>query len=379
MYFFKKSRKIKVCFFLMYHSVFSAKNIYYNMLRDNKFDPFIVIIPDIMRSNGQELALMKQEYNAAYQKYEKVYSSYDFLNNRYTDFSKNCDIAFVSTLYKNHTHKFYTPEYFKEKGVRTCFVNYGYSVSKYGNNILNGCNVDKVFIESEIIKNELKLPNNRICCLGNPKMDNFVLAYKKMKKRLRKRILISPHHTIINWENGLNLSNFIKYSDFFLQLPKFYPQIDFVYRPHQLLSYNLKHFNIWDDEKISNYINTMRSYSNVYVSHTSEDYFDIFVNSDGIIHDCGSFMAEYLFSGNPACYMINEHTRQDLNDFGNKCVDMHYQAFNEQDIVNFIDNVILNGEDPMKEKRRAFVYDELKINYPNSAKAICKYIKKELI
>lgn len=36
---------------------------------------------------------------------------------------------------------------------------------------------------------------------------------------------------------------------------------------------------------------------------------------------------------------------------GQKCLDNYYKAFNKDDILNFIDNVVIKGIDPMKNQR----------------------------
>lgn len=56
----------------------------------------------------------------------------------------------------------------------------------------------------------------------------------------------------------------------------------------------------------------------------------------------------------------------------------YYHAFNKQDIINFIKNVVLDGDDPMKTEREHFVETELMVNYPNASQSIIDMIKKEL-
>ena len=65
-------------------------------------------------------------------------------------------------------------------------------------------------------------------------MDN--LAKQPIRKRERKTIIIAPHHTIeAKFRNSIGLSNFLEYAELFQELPKKYPQIDFIFRPHPLL------------------------------------------------------------------------------------------------------------------------------------------------
>lgn len=63
---------------------------------------------------------------------------------------------------------------------------------------------------------------------------------------------------------------------------------------------------------------------------------------------------------------------------GQKCLDNYYKAFNKDDILNFIDNVVIKGIDPMKNQRDKFL-KELRLNYPNAGKRIVEYIKQEIV
>ena len=125
------------------------------------------------------------------------------------------------------------------------------------------------------------------------------------------------------------------------------------------------------------YIEKMKSFPNVEYQD-SGNYFDTFVNSDGMIHDCFSFCAEYMFTGHPCCFCKKREGYQNVNAFFEKCVDHHYIAFEEQDIIDFIENVILKGNDPMKEARNAFFESDLKGLYPHSTDAILKCLKDEI-
>ena len=130
---------------------------------------------------------------------------------------------------------------------------------------------------------------------------------------------------------------------------------------------------------MQNYYDKMLSFPNVKYD-TGQDYFQTFVNSDAMIHDCGSFTAEYLFTGKPCCYMLKnvEEIRQTFLPIGQKCLDNYYKAFDKEEICSFIENVVLNGEDPLKEQRENFS-NYLKLNYPFVGMKIADYIKQQIL
>lgn len=92
----------------------------------------------------------------------------------------------------------------------------------------------------------------------------------------------------------------------------------------------------------------------------------------------GSFIS--LSRDQSCCYMLKNSN--DINKvflpMGQKCLDNYYKAFNKDDILNFIDNVVIKGIDPMKNQRDKFL-KELRLNYPNAGKRIVEYIKQEIV
>ena len=89
------------------------------------------------------------------------------------------------------------------------------------------------------------------------------------------------------------------------------------------------------------------------------DYVDLFLSSDAMIHDSGSFIAEYLYLNKPVMRTLNGIDLKTLhNEFGQRCLHNHYMAHNSDDIESFILNVI-HSFDPMKEQRTKFVNEVL--------------------
>ena len=49
------------------------------------------------------------------------------------------------------------------------------------------------------------------------------------------------------------------------------------------------------------------------------------------------------------------------------------------EIEQFILNVVINGNDDMKQQRTYFVKNKLMYNYPNASSKLLSYIKRELL
>ena len=81
-------------------------------------------------------------------------------------------------------------------------------------------------------------------------------------------------------------------------------------------------------------------------------YIDLFLTSDAMIHDSGSFLIEYLYTGNPVLHTNRDEKITDrLNSFGTSAFNQHYHAKCEIDVINFIENLILKI-DPKKKSRK---------------------------
>lgn len=374
--------KIRVCFFVVFDFAWAYKPIYEAMLKDKTFDPFIVVIPDISRGKENLNFYFSQAYTSLSKKYQKVFKGYSVETEEFFDFSQKVDLICFPNTYENMTNYRFEIDYFLDKSVLPFYVNYSFSVTTWFRKTLQDPAYSyfwKVFIPTashlEEFQKHQPIKGKNAVVAGYCKMDR--LAEQKIREREGKRIIIAPHHTITDWK-FLQISNFLKYSAFFLRLPELYPEIDFVFRPHPLLVVQLKKPEIWGEAKTKDYLAKLTAFKNVTYSEGG-DYLNLFSNSDGIIHDCGSFLAEYLFTEKPACYLLkDEQSKNWFIEIGKKCLDHCYQAYSEKEIINFIEKVIIKAEDPLKKKRVDFVNSDLKINYPFVTQQILAFLKKGL-
>lgn len=381
---YHKRGKLKVAYLVVFNSVFPAKPIFEKMLSDASFEPTIIVVPNVEGTMKYQVDTLKEAYDNLSEQYPgRVISGYDFKTDKYLDIKDNYDIIVFANPYKSLVHPFHYVEHFLDKNVLTLYVSYGFAALKYWEEVISTDFYNymwKCTIETqsnfEHLKTVSKIKGKNGVVTGYIKMDK--MAEAEVLPKTRKSILICPHHTIWGWKN-LNISNFLKYSEFFVKLPEMFPDIDFIFRPHPLLFANLRKHYVWSEQQIEHYMARLLKHKNM-VYDTSGDYFDKFINSDAMIHDCGSFIGEYLYTEKPCCYMMKskEETYNGLIPFGQKCMDQYYHAFSEEDIIKFIQEVVVDGKDPKKEQRVDFVNKELKINYPHAADATIDMIKKEL-
>ena len=379
----KSGEKVKVAFTVVYDSVFPAEIIYQKMLHDGLFDPVLIVVPDVVRGRENMLLQMRKTYKHLSAKYEKVEIAYNFNKDRFVDYSNRIDLVFFANPYDPMTNRTSGIKYLSGKGVLPLYVSYGMMPDYYAiRHIIDLPSLNlawRVFADTEEnLKDFRAFTKNKgrnVVLSGYAKLD--WLAQVEVRPRARKMIIIAPHHTVSN--SNLPLSNFLRYADFFLNLPKRYPGVDFVFRPHPLLFITLANDNLWGKERVERYLAAMRENPNVEYQNGG-DYFDTFVNSDGIIHDCSSFLVEYLFTEHPPCYLLrdNKEVETVFAGLGKNTLRHYYQAFDEEGVIRYIERVVLQGDDPMRTERVDYVNQHLKGNYPHTSDFIINHIKEAL-
>ena len=303
---------------------------------------------------------------------------------RWSDEIDDADIVVFPSPYNVSVYK-YNVRYCLGRSFLPLIVNYGYYRSIYDRQIMASFNYAyfwKVFIENEDVMKEYeeysyrKGENGELT--GYIKMDD--MADVKEETRKRKRILLALHHSVDGgYNNILSLANFVRYYEYFESLPDRYPQIDFIYRPHPFLFESLRMAKGWDEHKRDEYIRKMKAKPNVIWSDQG-NYFKEFVNSDACIQDCGSFLVEYMYTGKPCCYMLKseEDIERKFAPLGKKCLEQCYISYTTKQIDDFIENVVVKGNDDKMEGRKEFM-SQVMVNYPHAADKALELIKKELL
>ncbi|MBQ8887729.1 MAG: hypothetical protein IJY61_08520 [Candidatus Gastranaerophilales bacterium] len=378
----KKDEKIKVAFLVPLASMFSAKALFERMLKNDNFEVSLVVIPDMrfpqktqenLDKTGQELIQYKNIMNIV-----PITEKADRL------VLKDIADIVVCSLPYDVSHEQYKLENIIKNGMLPVLVNYGFYRSKYDRDLIGNdrCSLYwKVFTETELNQEEYnnfqKIKGENTFLSGYSKMD----SYKNYKKTTDKTtIMIAPHHSVKGgFNDALGLSNFYNYAELFLKLPDMYPDISFIFRPHPALFFLLSSPKYWGQKKVDEYLNRIISKPNVEYS-TKGDYFIDFANSDGIIQDCASYLVEYFYTMKPHCYMLK--SEKDIEDkftpLGKQCLENCYIAYDEKAITDFIDNVILKGEDTKKEQREKFAKEVVMYNYPNVSQTIIDYFERKL-
>ncbi len=207
--------------------------------------------------------------------------------------------------------------------------------------------------------------------VGNPLAEilsdsNWHVDIWKTQEKSKKRIIWAPHYSI---EKGFFENNsFLALNEIMLYLAEKYKEsIQFAFKPHPKLKTMLYQHPEWGKERTDSYYRIWESQENTQLE--TGGYIDLFKESDGMIHDSISFTVEYIYTQHPVFYFTNdiEQTSSCFNTPSKEALKAHYTGTDLESIEAFLNQVILEGNDPMASDRKR-VYETYLIS-PNSKTA----------
>ena len=367
-----KKEKIKVAFFAIHSSVWKYDGVYQLMDKDPRFDPIVVVCPVVNYGKENMLVEMEKTFKFFKRKGYNVIKTYNEKDDTYLDVKKEItpDIVFFTNPYRRLNKDKYYITNFKE--TLTCYTQYAFYI---GNmkivdqiNLLFNNVLWKAFYETELhakmAKQYSRNKGRNVVVTGYSGIDDLKYGGRSGKDIWKnpdvnlKRIIWAPHHTI---EGGgqLNCSNFFLYHQLMIDLTeKYRKKVQIAFKPHPLLKVKLYNHRNWGKDRTDNYYLKWENCPNGQLE--TDNYIDLFNTSDAIIFDSGSFIAEYLFCGKPSLFtFLNNKVMERFNKFGKMALEYHYHAYNEADIINFLENVVFNGVDTKRDNRGKFYRENL--------------------
>lgn len=359
----RKKKQINVLFFAMSLSMWRYQNIYELLSRHPKFKVFIVIQSSITYSAEQQNEDIGKLMSFFEDKGMPFFLGQDN-NGEAIDIRKliSPDILFYPQPYTKYYPEALRYNRFYDKLL--CYYPYAFWMSKgewsYNQplhktawKLLYPTNLHKKDAETYSIR---KGKNMEV--VGYPTSDEFLADHFtdiwKPQEKQKKRVIWAPHFTIFS-EEYVTQSNFIWMAEFMVDLCERYSdKIQIVFKPHPRLLSELCRHDDWGKEKAMAYYHKWETMANSQIE--SGDFVDLFMTSDAMIHDSGSFCVEYHYSGNPVMYIAQDFEEQvaEKNELGEKAMCCHYIGKTKEDVIDFIENVVLHGSDPMKVERQNF-------------------------
>lgn len=383
-----KKDKIEVVFFAMNVAMWRYQGVYDLLSKDNRFNCHIVFTVPKTFTKEQQAADLKQmrEYFGSkgieYIDHEEG-AGYDVKN------KINPDILFYPQPYEDIFSKNHDFSLFKSKLL--CYIPYSVNVAfhNYWTSDLVFHNLAwKVYCASSMEqRNAAEVAKNHACnwiVSGYSNLDKYCNNdfhdVWKVKDRSLKRLIWAPHFTIaqVSWFQAR--SNFLWMAQLMLDIAEQKKDVlQIAFKPHPRLKSELYRHPDWGKEKTDEYYQCWGDMVNTQLE--TGDFVDLFKTSDAMIHDSGSFTAEYLYVNKPVAFVTDniEQLKIPHSDFGRAALDQHYILKDKDDVLAFINDVVLGGNDSKKEQRTRFFETVLRPDVTGTtSQFIVNDIKKSL-
>lgn len=394
----RAGHKIRVAFFLDSISKFTGANVYHALCKERAFYPFVVLYSLAGGSFNQDNYWLEyqKELKILQERKFHVFPGYDARRN-FIDLSEySPDIVFVSPFYLDSCCLQLSSTLLNANYL-VCQLNYGFNVCNNYEYHYNNRSIGtawKYFVETREDFAELRRYSQtyglNAIYTGSPKIDSYMAtsstdnSFSSLAKLENGNpiVVYAPHWTIKYDVNVHDLATFDLYHQYFLNLVKSNPQINFVFKPHPSLKARLHGLGIMTPEKYDDYISEWESLPNG--AHIFDDtYIDLFRKSDLLITDSGSFIFEWLPTGKPCLYLVNPRRDSDtfLDGFSilaREIMRTYYLCKNKEDVLNWINILLHENNDPKKYAR----LDTARKIFPdigNASAKIVQYLKKILL
>jgi len=381
----RNKEKITVVFFASNISMWHYQHLFDEMKKESRYIPYIVLTPLKSNSTEQKIEAI-QKLREHFDKMGIKYLDYDTDNMiGYNIKRLHPDLLFYCQPYMTAVPKEHA--FYRFKDSLLCYYPYFYHMARQSNYY----NEDfhnrawRLYYESDVQKRDAKqyasIGDYNVRVVGYPNTDDYLQkdhkdVWKTQDKR-KKRIIWAPHFTINNDGWGGN-TEFLHLADFMKEIAqKYKDSCQFAFKPHPKLKGELYCHKNWGKEKTDQYYSFWEKSDNCQLE--SGEFVDLFMSSDALIHDSGSFSIEYLYTCNPILYTCSDfkayQEKMNMNSVAEKAFEAHYIGKYKEDIIPFIDNTVLGTDDPLKEKRIKFRKDFL---IPSNGKTVAQNTIEDL-
>lgn len=378
---------IKVVFFAMNVAMWHYKGVYDLLSRDERFECHIVLTSARQNLPEQRTAAMKALRNF-FDTQGTDYIDFDDERDEGYDVKGNIDpdIVFYPQPYDDQ----YVPRhsYFNFTSRLICYIPYSVNVIKDYRLL---CDLPihnlawKVYCplkaDQEMARRLARNHGRNWVVSGYHNLDNYlsddVNDVWKIKDRAVKRLIWAPHFSIIPESTWLkSRSNFLWMAKPMLDIAERYNgRLQIAFKPHPWLKAELYKHPDWGKARTDDYYSRWADMANTQLETGA--FVDLFKSSDAMIHDSASFTAEYLFVNKPVAFVTTdfERIREDHSEFGRAALDQHYLVHNVDEVQAFIEQVVLGGEDTMRDGRTRFFETVLK---PNVSGTTSRFIVNDM-
>ena len=359
----RKRGKARVVFLASNLAMWKYQGLYNLLTRDKRFEVTIILAPFYSYSSGQKEQSILDLSNYFSSRGISYIDSRNIEDiGQWFRETVNPDIIFYPQpyewLFKNELDYSYNPS------CLIAYVPYG-ALTLYEKWIYNTrfiYNAWRVYYQSSYNKKiAWKICSNRglnVRVSGYISVDDFTKCTPedvwKPQDKPKKRIIWAPHFSGMRQPNWLNRGAFKWLWQFMQDLAISHKEtIQIAFKPHPKLLSELYDSPDWGKEKADAYYAWWADGENTQLE--TGQFISLFKTSDAMIHDCNSFIADYLMTGKPVMFTADnlEETESQLDIFGKSALHAHYIGKNISEIIAFVENLESGGADPKSAERQA--------------------------
>lgn len=363
----KREGKVRIAFLAGTLSMWKSQELVELLAKDNRFDVRVILTPFLsydLESQKSDMELLRAYFHA----HNTPYVDYDFDGKPYdlrAEFNPHI-IFFVQTYGGMHCRE-HDSLYFSDR--LNAYIPYSFwpGAENWGFDLTFHRKAWRIYYANELLLSVarsfsmIKARNGVV--VGYPSADLFAKDHHedvwKIKDRSVKRIIWAPHFTIESDTGiGESHSSFFDLYEGMVDYARAHKNtVQIAFKPHPRLKTEL--YKVWGRERTDSYYREWETMPNTQLEEGG--YVDLFMTSDALVHECGSFMVEYHYSKNPCMYVMKgfKHFYEGMNALGQKALDLHYKGNCMADVEMFIQNVVFTGTDPMRGDREDFYRAQL--------------------
>lgn len=384
-------RPIRVMFLMSNTASWKVGPVFEQMMHDPDFEPVVAVCPT---TSGGLSTVARHTSDLAFR----------YLNAEgfpYIDMTEMDEAQARAKIHQVDPHVvFFTnphrlvPKYLHDELLAsklTCYVPYHHEVMAYGDN-QEQYNQDshnafwRIFVPHEESKKCYETTRIRrgdgVIVTGFPACEPLLSPARprspspwKTQERRKKRVIYAPHWL---WRPDIKMATIDTFGANMMRFAEQYrDDVQWALRPHPFLKPRLIKDPEWGPERTIAFFDFWQN-SDMCQIH-EDDYLSLFQTSDAMIHDSGSFLAEYLFLQKPVMYLLTEKTGEKyFNQFGRRAVAACNIGRNAEDIETFLENILTGNIESATRAR--FFHRDIKPHFlePPSLK-ICDEIKSAFL
>ena len=355
----KNHKPIIVFFFVSEIAKWKAQSLYDLFKLDDRFSPTICVYPMAKETSidkSQLCAILSEKKSFFFNKGMKVINIWDVqkgeVDMSYFSSSMGGIIFYqqpwdvppaptplqVASRYLTFYIPYYLVNYY-DKHLELCQKLHK-RVFRY---IVPSDDIKKAYLQ-DVNKYEY---SGKIVGLGHPCIDNLLSSKRSCKQFTA---IYAPHFSFPcdTVKRPLYYSTFLDNGEYILDYAKKHSDIRWIFKPHPRLRSELEETGVWTPNHIKQYYEEWERLGDV--CYTS-DYQTLFVNSDVMLTDSGSFLTEYACTGNPIVWLVP--SRQSLlpNPILNDLYSTYYKVDNNSELADILNLLIVNRQDFQKTER----------------------------